>query len=349
MNRRNWIVTLVVLVVFGLLAIPKLMPDAKSGMNKKGPGGPVLVGTVKVGTGSLSTTLTAAGTLRAEEEVELRTEVPGRVLSIHFNEGQQVARGSLLLKLNDAELKAQLKKVNANLRLKEQTERRNKSLLEKGGISQEAYDLSRTELDATIADKELLEEQIRKTEVRAPFTGKIGLRNISVGSNLPAQALIASLQQTHQLKLDFQVPERYVALVKPGLEIGFTVDGSRSAYKASILAIEPRIDANTRNLLVRARVSNLSQELFPGSFARVNLALNQDNKAVLIPTQAVVPVLKGQKVFVVSGDSVVERRIELGQRRDSVVQVLSGLEKGEEIVVKGVIQLRAGSKIKTAL
>lgn len=349
MNKRNLITTLVIAAVILLLAIPKLMPDNKANMPKKGPGGPVMVGTEKVGNSKLVNTITAAGNLRSVEEVELRTEVSGKVLAIHFNEGQVVSSGMLLLKLNDGELKAQLKKVKASLKLKEQTEKRNRALLEKGGISQEAYDQSQTELEAFQADKELLEEQLRKTEIRAPFSGKIGLRNVSVGSNLPAQALIANLQQTNQLKLDFQVPERYASLVKSGSEVKFNVDGNRKTFKATIVAIEPRIDANTRNLLVRAKVENQSQELFSGSFARVTLSLNQNAHAILIPTQAVVPILKGQKVFVVSGDSVVERKIELGQRLDSVVQVVSGLEPGEEIVVKGVIQLRAGSKIKTTL
>jgi membrane fusion protein (multidrug efflux system) len=346
MNRKQIIYLIIGIIIIAALAIPKLMPKGGPKAGGKPKPGPISIGKFTITSSQLDKTVSAAGSILAEEEVELRTESSGRVLQILFKEGEAVSKGQLLLKMNDADLQAQLKKALSIEKLKAQNEKRNKQLLDKGGVSQEAYDMASTELQSSRADIELLREQIRKTEIRAPFNGIVGLRSISEGSTLAMNTLVARLQSLNRMKLDFSIPEKYAAFVSKGQLISFSTDAFPSINSAKVFAIEPKIDPNNRNILIRAIFDNQAHKYFPGSFAKVQIVLKKDAKAILIPTQAVTPILKGQKVFVVSGDSVVERKIELGERLDSMIQVTKGLEVGEVIAVKGVVLLRNGAKIK---
>jgi membrane fusion protein (multidrug efflux system) len=346
MNKKQLIYLIIGILIIGALAIPKLMPNGGPKAGGKPKPGPIAIGKFTIQTTQLNKTVSAAGSILAEEEVELRTESSGRVLQILFKEGEAVIKGQLLLKMNDADLQAQLKKANSIEKLKAQSEKRMKQLLDKGGVSQEAYDMANTELQSAKADIDLLREQIRKTEIRAPFNGTIGLRSISEGSTLAVNTLVARLQSLNKMKLDFSIPEKYAAFVSKGQEISFHTDAMTNDNHAKVFAIEPKIDPNNRNILIRAIFDNPGKKYFPGSFAKVQIVLKKDANAIMIPTQAVTPILKGQKVYVVSGDSVVERKIELGERLDSMVQVTKGLEPGEVIAVKGVVLLRNGAKIK---
>lgn len=350
MNKTSWIWMLVVVAVLALLAIPKLMPDKnKIGVAKMGgKQPPVKVGVYVVSKQDLVNTVQAVGNILAEEEVELRCETQGRVVKIGFEEGQEVKKGTVLVKLNDADLQAQLKRAQATKSLKSETEKRNKQLLDKGGISQEMYDMSLTDLNTAAADIDLLKEQIRRTEVIAPFDGLIGLRNISVGSFINNTGIIAGLQNIKRVKIEFSIPEKYVSLIGRGSEIIFTVEGQTKEYNAKVYAIEPKIDPINRNVIVRAMCENKNRKLLPGSFAKVKVQLHNDPDALMIPTQSVVPILKGQKVFLVKGDSVVEQKIEIGTRTDLNVEVINGLKEGDSVVVNGVIQLKQGSKVTVA-
>jgi membrane fusion protein (multidrug efflux system) len=346
MNKKQLIYLIIGILIIGALAIPKIMPKGGPKAGGKPKPGPIAIGKFTIQSTQLNKTVSAAGSILAEEEVELRTESSGRVLQILFKEGEAVSKGQLLLKMNDADLQAQLKKAISIEKLKAQSEKRMKQLLDKGGVSQEAYDMANTELQSAKADIDLLREQIRKTEIRAPFNGTIGLRSISEGSTLAVNTLIARLQSLNKMKLDFSIPEKYAAFVSKGQEISFHTDAMPNDIHAKVFAIEPKIDPNNRNILIRAIFDNPGKKYFPGSFAKVQIVLKKDDNAIMIPTQAVTPILKGQKVYVVSGDSVVERKIELGERLDSMVQVTKGLEPGEVIAVKGVVLLRNGAKIK---
>ncbi len=346
MNKKQLIYLIIGILIIGALAIPKLMPKGGPKAGGKPKPGPIAIGKFTIQSTQLDKTVSAAGSILAEEEVELRTESSGRVLQILFKEGEAVIKGQLLLKMNDADLQAQLKKANSIEKLKAQSEKRMKQLLDKGGVSQEAYDMANTELQSAKADIDLLREQIRKTEIRAPFNGTIGLRSISEGSTLAVNTLVARLQSLNKMKLDFSIPEKYAAFVSKGQDISFHTDAMPKDIHAKVFAIEPKIDQNNRNILIRAIFDNPGKKYFPGSFAKVQIVLKKDANAIMIPTQAVTPILKGQKVYVVSGDSVVERKIELGERLDSMVQVTKGLEPGEVIAVKGVVLLRNGAKIK---
>jgi membrane fusion protein (multidrug efflux system) len=285
------------------------------------------------------------GNIMADEEVVLYPETQGRIVKINFAEGAQVKKGELLLKINDSDLQAQLKKATATKKLKEDTEKRNKTLLEKGAISNELYDIASTELSSINADIDLLKEQIRKTEIRAPFNGVIGLRNISEGSYVTPTTRIAALQNINQIKVEFSVPEKYANTIQKGSIVLFTTEGKKQ-LQAKIYAIEPKIDEVTRNIIMRAICANPKQEILPGSFAKVSIVASTNTNAYLLPTQAIVPILKGQKVYVAQGDSVIERKVKTGVRKDDVIEVTEGLKAGDEVVVEGVMYLRNGAKIR---
>ncbi len=351
MKKNQIIWTIVIVVIIGLLAIPKLMPkqgDVKPTSNGKpsGPPPPAKVGVYVVKKLEQKNTIQSVGNIMAEDEVELRSETQGKVVHINFDEGDEVKKGQVLVKINDADLQAQLKKALSTKKLKEETEKRNKTLLDKGGISQEAFDISTTDLNSANADIDLLKEQIRRTEVIAPFNGIIGLRSISEGAFVNNTNIIARLQNIKRVKIEFSVPEKYASLIKKGNEIVFTVEGQSVEFSAKIYAIEPKIDPVSRNIVVRAICDNVQQKLLPGAFAKIFVTLQNNPDALMIPTQTVVPILKGQKVFIVKGDSVVEQKIEIGARNEINVEVTKGLHVGDSIVVQGVIQMKQGAKVK---
>lgn len=346
MKKKNIIYIVLGVAVLALLAWPKLKPkqggQAPAAAKK---GGPVKVKTIIVAPQASERTIETTGNILANEEVVLYPETQGRVVKINFTEGAQINKGDLLIKINDSDLQAQLRKATATKKLKEDTEKRNKALLEKGAISNEVYDIAATELSSINADIDLLKEQIRKTEIRAPFSGVIGLRSISEGSFVTPTTRIAALQNINQIKVEFAVPEKYASVLKNGNTVLFKVDGNNTQHQAKIYGIEPKVDEVTRNVIMRAICANPGQQILPGAFAKVSVISSTNANAFMIPTQAVVPILKGQKIFLAQGDSVIERNIKTGIRKDNVIEVTDGLKAGEEVVVEGVMYLRQGAKI----
>lgn len=346
MKKKNIIYIVLGVAVLALLAWPKLKPKqgAQAPATAK-KGGPVKVKTIIVAPQASERTIETTGNILANEEVVLYPETQGRVVKINFTEGAQINKGDLLIKINDSDLQAQLRKATATKKLKEDTEKRNKALLEKGAISNEVYDIAATELSSINADIDLLKEQIRKTEIRAPFSGVIGLRSISEGSFVTPTTRIAALQNINQIKVEFAVPEKYASVLKNGNTVMFKVDGNNLQHQAKIYGIEPKVDEVTRNVIMRAICANPGQQILPGAFAKVSVISSTNANAFMIPTQAVVPILKGQKIFLAQGDSVIERNIKTGIRKDNVIEVTDGLKAGEEVVVEGVMYLRQGAKI----
>ena len=346
MKKKDIIYIILGVVILGLLVWPKLKPNTNTqapSASKKNM--PTKVKTLLVEPQASERRIETTGNIMADEEVVLYPETQGRIVKINFAEGAQVKKGELLLKINDSDLQAQLKKATATKKLKEDTEKRNKTLLEKGAISNELYDIASTELSSINADIDLLKEQIRKTEIRAPFNGVIGLRNISEGSYVTPTTRIAALQNINQIKVEFSVPEKYANTIQKGSIVLFTTEGKKQ-LQAKIYAIEPKIDEVTRNIIMRAICANPKQEILPGSFAKVSIVASTNTNAYLLPTQAIVPILKGQKVYVAQGDSVIERKVKTGVRKDDVIEVTEGLKAGDEVVVEGVMYLRNGAKIR---
>jgi membrane fusion protein (multidrug efflux system) len=346
MSKKKWIWTIVIITIVVVLALPKIFEAPKQAKKSGMSNQPVFVSVYQATFETLKKSTYSSGNILADEEAILIPEIQGRIVAILFEEGKSVKKGQLLVKLNDAELQAQLKRAVVSKKLKLETEKRNKILLQKGALSQEVYDQSLTDLQMNDAEIELLNEQIRKTEIKAPFDGIIGLRNVSVGDVVNSSSSIATIQKIDQVKLEFPVSEKYANQIKLGTKIRFSLDAQTDTITAIIYAIEPRIDEVTRNVMVRARSDNKNGKLIPGSFVRIVLPLSENKSTLMIPTQSVVPILKGQKVFVVVGDSIIEKKIITGVRNDTKVEVISGFEENDKIVVKGVIYMRQGAKVK---
>ncbi len=287
-----------------------------------------------------------SGTLLSNEEVTLMPEIAGKVTRIYFKEGSTVKKGDVLLTINDIELQAQLKKLQVQEKLVAEQEARQKKLLAINGISQEEYDVMLSQVNATAADVELLRAQISKSQITAPFDGKIGLKNISEGSYVTPGTPIATMQQSDPMKLDFYVPEKYVSLVKVNGKLTFTTEVGNEKHDAVVMAIEPKVDAATRTIQVRAKTDNKSGNLFSGSFVRIEFSLEESENALMIPTESIIPILKGQKVFVARGGKAEEVKVETGLRSENKVQILKGLTVGDTVIATGIMQLKPGSLLR---
>jgi len=349
MNIKKILKIVAIIAVVALLAWPKLMPsknDKSQAAQAKSKKMPTKVSVYVTRKQDLDNSIHVSGSILAQDEVELHTEAQGRIVKINFEEGSEVRKGQLLIKINDADLQAQLRKATSSKKLKEDTEKRNKQLLTKGAISLEQYDLSLNELNAATADVDLLKENIRKTELLAPFSGIIGLKYVSLGSFVTNATKLASLQSISKVKVEFSVPERYASQLKRGSDISFTTDGSDKVFKANIYAIEPKVDELTRNVVMRAISDNGERKLIPGAFTNVTVQLQNKPNSLMVPTQSVVPILKGQKVFIIRADSVIEQVVKTGIRTDSQIEITEGLQVGDSVVVNGIMYLKQGSKIK---
>ncbi len=346
MNNKKRTILIYILLGSGLIALlyPKFFDKKNEPVKSNSTIKKTEVKTLIVKESLTNFDISSTGVLQANEEVTIYPELQGKVVIIGFREGQYVNKGDLLIKLNDKELMAQIKKAEAILALKNQNETRNKILLEKGAISNELYDLSWSEKQTAEAELELLKEQLSKTEIRAPFPGKIGLRKISTGSIINPTIEVTTLQQINLLKLEFTVNEAEAYQLKTGMQISFTTANGKKNI-ANIYAIDPKVDQTTGTVTIKAYVTNQDGNLLPGSYAQININVEQNRPVVLLPTQAIIPILKGQKVYVVQGDSVIDRKIQTGKRKDAVIEVVNGLVNGDEVVIEGVLYLRAGSKI----
>jgi membrane fusion protein (multidrug efflux system) len=293
--------------------------------------------------------ITANGTLRADEAVELQTEINGKVAALNFAEGQRVKAGEVLVKIDDSGLQASLRRAQARLELAQVREKRLARLVAEGGVSKLEYDESRGELAVLETEIDIIRAEINKTSIRAPFDGVVGLRFVSVGAYVAPATRIATLQNLSNLKVDFSIPERYATFVKPGAGMTFTVAGSTATYAGGIAAIEPRIDISTRTILLRALCSNPDLALIPGLFARVEFPVRKSDQALLVPAIAVVAGLEERFVFVARDGKAVRVRIRTGARTDTQVQVVEGLSVGDVLLTSGVQQLRAGLPVKVVL
>lgn len=308
--------------------------------------GPVSADAFRVARSSISENIEVPGSLLPFEETQLRAEVGGRIVALNINEGALVQKGTLLVKLFDKDLQAQLKKLQVQLQIKVKTEERNRELVKINGISQQDYDLAALDVENLKADIESTEIAISKTEIRAPYTGRVGLRNISLGSYISPTDVITTIRQVDQLKLEFSVPEKYAKELQKGYKVSFRVDGGGQPHQATILATESSVDQNTRTLKIRAVVNEKHTELVAGIFAKVNLQLGQDNQALLVPTQAVIPTARDKQVILIRKDSVLFTTVQTGIRDSAYIQILTGLKPGDTVITSGLMAIRPTSKVK---
>jgi membrane fusion protein (multidrug efflux system) len=314
-----------------------------------GAGGPmaqkVAVDVFVVSPTAYQNKITSTGTVLPNEDVELRSEIAGRVTGINFEEGAQVRKGQLLLTVNDADMRAQLQKLESNQKLYREMEARQRTLLEKEYISRQEYDQVSNQLATATADIQALKANLDKAYVRAPFDGMVGLRQVSEGSYVTAATPIARIVDISPVKVEFAVPGRYSQMVKEGDSITFTAEGSPQEYQARIYAIQPSIDPATRTMQVRALFDNKNEEVRPGAFVRISLGLKEVEEAILIPTESIIPEAAGHKVFLVKNNKAVPRMVKIGQRSEKLIQILEGIEPGDSIIQSGVLQARPGADL----
>ena len=300
----------------------------------------------------LDQTIYISGTLKPFEETILMPEVPGRVVDINLTEGGFTKKGTLLVKLFDGDLQAQLKKSQAQLQLEQQTENRQSELMKVNGISQLDLDQTILQINSIRADIEVLKVQINKTEVRAPFDGTIGLRNISIGAQVTTATALATIRDLRHLKLDFSVPGKYSNTVKPGFKVQFSVRNEDKKYDATVMATEQGIESDTRNLNLRAVVQSDVSSLTPGEYADVELRLSENKSALMVPTEAVIPQAWIKQLIVAKKGRASFVTITTGIRNASSVQILSGINPGDTVVTTGILFLKPNavlnfSKVKS--
>ena len=351
MKIKHLFFTLLLLIIGGLVVfrITKNAGQDEKGKDKGDKKPPTNVSAIIIKTQLFDDDLSLSGSVDANEQIELHSEVSGIVENINFQEGTKVTKGQVLFKVNDVELRAQLAQAKTKEILAAENERRAKLLLQKEAISQEEYDVASADYRSAKAQTQLINAQIGKTNVKAPFSGKIGLRNISPGTYITPTVSVANLVNTSKLKITFSIPEKYATQIKMNTVLTFTVAGSLDKYKAKIYAIEPGISVNTRTLQVRAIADNSDGKLLPGVFADIELPLDQIKDAIIVPSEAVVPIQSGKKVFIANNGKAKEIKIETSTRTDSSILVLTGLKEGDTLITSGVMALKDEAPIKVNL
>lgn len=316
-----------------------------------GPAGPVSgnlnvtsVEGYKVKTSILTENVTTSGTLLPSEETELHPEASGRVVGLHLPEGRSVRKGELLLKIFDEDLISQLHKLETQIKQAEITEQRLADLIKVKGVSQQEYDLAILQTQTLRSELQLVKINISKTELRAPYDGIVGLRNISLGAYVTPSTAVTTLRSAAALKLDFSVPEKYSHLIKTSQTVSFKVEGNETPHTAVVQATEQSIEANSRNLRVRALVRD-SKGLLPGAFAEVTLALGNNQQAMLIPNQAVIPQARDKKVIISKNGKAKFVTVKTGVRQTSMIEITEGLEAGDTVCTTGILFLRPDSPV----
>jgi membrane fusion protein, multidrug efflux system len=321
-------------------------PGAATGRGGPGGrGGPVRADAFIVKTKLLLDNIEIPGTLVSNETTEIHPEVAGRITGIYFKEGGFVNRGALLVKLNDADLQAQKRKLLVQLQVARQNESRSEQLLKIQGISRQDYEAVALQVNNVNADLAVVQTQIEKTNIRAPFSGKLGLRMVSLGAYISPTSVISTISQPNQLKLDFTIPERYINQISNGKVVNFKVDGSDRTYAAKVIATESNIAQDTRTMQVRATVQGTTAGLVPGNFATVKLNFDPDPNAIVIPSQAIIPQARGKKVYVYNDGKAKFVDVTTGIRDSANVQITEGLKVGDTVLITGLLALKPEGKV----
>jgi membrane fusion protein (multidrug efflux system) len=295
---------------------------------------------------SVNYQLETVGTIRANEQVEIVGEINKKITAIYLKEGASVVKDQLLFKLDDADVNARINKLVVEEKLSAANESREKVLLDKGGISQERFDVVSNLRQTLQAEIEVLKVDLAKTEIRAPFAGRIGLRNVSEGTLVNPELVLANLVDVSRMKIDFSIPERYAQDLHVGSKISFHTDYLENEVSAVVEAIEPAVDIKTRTLLVRAVAANGDGKLVAGTSARVAMTLMEFDKSLFIPTSALIPSSRGYGVFVNRSGSAQPLMVKTGVRNRDYIQILDGLRPGDTIVMTNLLRIKKESPLK---
>lgn len=342
------LILLVIVIIAAIIIVPKLTstkdkPEDKGGNQRNQT---VLADGHVIREAVLENNIKTVGTILANEEVEIRSEISKKISGIHFKEGTYVGRGKTLFSLDNADLYARLRKFEIQEELLEKKLARNDQLREKGLLAQEDFDISETELAQVRADIDILLIDISKTSIRAPISGIVGLREVSRGSYVSPSIPLTTIQDVSKIKIDFSIPERYISAFKVGQKIKFKVDGVEEEFEGEVYAFEPKVEGNTRSLILRAISQNIGRKLLPGTFANVTLNLENIEGAVLVPTQSVIPKLKGHDVYVLRDGKAEKVEVKIGMRTADRVQILSGLIAGDTVITTNILRLKPGASVK---
>ncbi|MGH7274360.1 MAG: efflux RND transporter periplasmic adaptor subunit [Nitrospiria bacterium] len=347
-SRTRWVGIAVSIIAIGILAWGASYYRKGTMPQRPGVGPPhaMPVEAARVHVDTLPMEVSAVGSLQANESVVIRSEITGRVKALHFSEGQNIDKGSILLSIDSAEYLAQLEQISATVELNELNYERAKPLYQEKLISQQAYEEIAAKLKESQANLSLAQARLDKTTIRAPFRGRLGLRQVSPGDYLQPGQAIVNLEDIDSLKVDFRIPEIYSGQVKTGQAVNVHVDAfPNKSFVGKTYAIDPRIDEATRTILLRAHIANPGGVLRPGMFARVTLALGQRTNALLIPEQALVPMGEDKFVFRIVEDKAVLTRVKIGQHIDAEVEIMEGLRPDDTVVTAGQTKIYEGAPV----
>ncbi len=298
-----------------------------------------------VQTTTVTESIEVPGTIVAGESTEIHPEVSGRVTQLNVREGAFVQKGAVLARLYDGDLQAQKRKIEVQLQIARTTEDRYEALQKIGGISKQDYDVTRLNVSNLRADLDIVNTEIAKTVIRAPFSGKLGLKEISTGAYVTPASIVTTIQKISELRIDFNIPEKYISQIKKGQIVNFTVEGQEGGYTATVMATESGISQDNRALTVRATVRGGEVGLVPGAFAKVKLLFAPDNNAIMVPTQAIIPQARGKKVYVVNNGKADFIEVATGVRDSSMIQITNGLKPGDTVIITGLLGLRPDARI----
>lgn len=357
MTKRTKIIlfSAIGLLILGMALYPtikkSIKKDDKMSAAAQGGGGggqrnPLVVNGLVLNYGTLNDIFRTKGVLLPDEEVDLSFETSGKITNIYFNEGSFVKQGQLLAKINDQPLQAELKKLETQLPLANERVNRQKVLLEKDAVSQETYEVVITELEKLKADIQLIKSRIAQTELRAPFSGNIGLRQVSVGAYASPSTIVSKLTKISPLKLEFSVNERQIDDIKVGTPLKFSIDNDKVQYEASVYAIETQLDAQTLSLKARARYANPGGRLKAGQSATIEIRMRQITNTIVAPSISTIAEMGRDIAFVYNGGKAKQVVLTKGLRTENSVQVISGLAIGDTLLTTGVMQLRDGMTVK---
>ncbi len=313
---------------------------------KAAPAPRVPVDAYAVKAATIDDELQTTGTVGANQEVNLVSEVARKVTGIYAKEGSYVRRGTLLFKLDDADLQARRKKLTLQEKLALLDEKRFRELLATESVNQQEYDQVLTNLKVLQAEIGMVDVDLAKTQIRAPFAGKIGLTKVDVGAYVTPSTVLASLEDVRQVEIHFTVPEKYASAVKPGQTIRFTTENSNLPFRGTIAATEPRTDLDTRSLEVQAVSDNPGGKLVPGSSAKISFSLRKTEDGILIPTEALIPTPKGYSLFAIKNGQAELREVKTGTRTKATVQILEGLSLGDTVITSNLLRLGPGVPVQ---
>jgi membrane fusion protein (multidrug efflux system) len=301
----------------------------------------IVVDVIVAGNDNVKSTLEVNGSVLSTESVELRTETSGRLIYLNIPDGAKVSKGTVLARVNDAELQAQLEQQKSALDLAQKTEKRLANLLKINGVNQADYDVALNQLNTIQANIKVTTALIEKTVIKAPFSGELGLRLVSQGAYVTPTTLIGTLQQTDKVKIDFSVPETYSDVIKKGDLIKVISSNSTEPFEASIHAIEPQVNTVSRNIKVRAYLT--SGLILPGSFVKV--IMEQERQSIMVPSNAIIPDALSNQVVVVHKNKAIYTSVETGIRNASQVELVKGINIGDSIVVSGMLSMRPNTMV----